>query len=60
MKFDARITRGDDEAATETRVFDAVQGALLSPPRNPDEHAAAWPGEHSHAVGVLWLREVEC
>jgi hypothetical protein len=59
MEFDARVARGDDEAATETRVFDAVQCALLSPPRNPNEHAAAWPGEHSNAVGVLWLGEAE-
>lgn len=59
MELNARIARGDDQTASEARIFDAVESALLAPPRDANDHAAARPGEDGNAVRMFGLREAE-
>jgi len=59
VKLDARVTRGDDKAASKPGVLDGVESTLFAPPRDADDHSTARPREDGDTVRVLRLGEAE-
>lgn len=60
MELDAGVACGDDKTATETRILDSIESALLAPPWDANDHAAAWPCEDGNAVSMFRLCKAEC